>query len=87
MLNWNSGALNDLINSLSPVAEVRNCLAVEICVCMYKIQVFLKYKSSDESAPKFLKELNNKLLLGFVCNLSPVLCPGLTSRADLTGIQ
>lgn len=82
MLNWNSGALNDLINSLSPVAEVRNCLAVEICVF-----ACVKYRSSDESAPKFLKELNTKLLLGFVCNLSPVLCPGLTSRADLPGIQ
>lgn len=82
MQNWKSGALNDLINSLSPVAEDRICLVVEICVF-----ACVKYRSSDESAPRFLKELNNKLLLGFVCNLSPVLCPGLTSRADLTGIQ
>lgn len=80
MQNWNSRTMNDLLNGLSLVARFRNCLAVGIWFHSHVQNTGLLINRPPSLS--FRKEMNTKkLLLGFVCNLSPVLCPGLAYPA------
>lgn len=77
--------MNDLLTGLCLVARFRNCLAVGIWFHLH-IQITGLLINRPPSL-SFQKMNARKLLLGFVCNLSPVLCPELAYQAHFMGFS